>query len=307
VNGNGSLRDTVDVPGPWEHRHIAANGARFHVATMGEGPLLVLLHGFPEFWWAWRHQLPPLAAAGWRVVAMDLRGYGGSDKTPRGYDPATLTADVTGVVRSLGERQAVLVGHDWGAYVAWATAVLRPAHVAGLATLSMPHPLELARNLLRGRRQAFHLLGVQAPAVPERRLVADDAAYVETILRRWVGPGSAFPDEEAADRYRAAMRIWPAPHCALEYHRWAVRSLARADGRRFARRMQEPITVPVMQIHGAADRTALPRAAARSRRHVTGPHRWVLLEGIGHFPHEEAPSRVTAELLDWLAHSPAPT
>jgi pimeloyl-ACP methyl ester carboxylesterase len=238
---------------------------------------------------------------------MDLRGYGGSDKTPRGYDPATLTADVTGVVRSLGERQAVLVGHDWGAYVAWATAVLRPAHVAGLATLSMPHPLELARNLLRGRRQAVHLLGVQAPAVPERRLVADDAAYVETILRRWVGPGSAFPDEEAADRYRAAMRIWPAPHCALEYHRWAVRSLARADGRRFARRMQEPITVPVMQIHGAADRTALPRAAARSRRHVTGPHRWVLLEGIGHFPHEEAPSRVTAELLDWLAHSPAPT
>jgi len=306
VNGNGSLRDTVDVPGPWEHRHIAANGARFHVATMGEGPLLVLLHGFPEFWWAWRHQLPPLAAAGWRVVAMDLRGYGGSDKTPRGYDPATLTADVTGVVRSLGERQAVLVGHDWGAYVAWATAVLRPAHVAGLATLSMPHPLELARHLLRGRRQAVHLLGVQAPAVPERRLVADDAAYVETILRRWVGPGSAFPDEEAADRYRAAMRIWPAPHCALEYHRWAVRSLPRADGRRFAHRMQEPITVPVMQIHGAADRTALPRAAARSRRHVTGPHRWVQLDGIGHFPHEEAPSRVTAELLDWLTHSAAP-
>ena len=305
MNGNGSLRDTVDVPGPWEHRHIAANGARFHVATMGEGPLLVLLHGFPEFWWAWRHQLPPLAAAGWRVVAMDLRGYGGSDKTPRGYDPATLTADVTGVVRSLGERQAVLVGHDWGAYVAWATAVLRPAHVAGLATLSMPHPLELARSLLRGRRQALHLLGVQAPSVPERRLVADDAAYVKTILRRWAGPSSTFPDEEAADRYRAAMRIWPAPHCALEYHRWAVRSLARADGRRFALRMQEPITVPVLQIHGSADRTTLPRAAARSRRHVTGPHRWVHLEAIGHFPHEEAPSRVTAELLDWLAHSPA--
>ena len=83
MNGNGSLRDTVDVPGPWEHRYIAANGARFHVASMGDGPLLVLLHGFPEFWWAWRHQLPELAAAGWRTVAMDLRGYGGSDKTPR--------------------------------------------------------------------------------------------------------------------------------------------------------------------------------------------------------------------------------
>ncbi len=305
MNGNGSLRDTVDVPGPWEHRRIAANGARFHVATMGDGPLIVLLHGFPEFWWAWRHQIPPLAAAGWRVVAMDLRGYGGSDKTPRGYDPATLTADVTGVVRSLGERQALLVGHDWGAYVAWATAVLRPAHVAGLVTMSMPHPLELAHYLLRGVRQAGHLLGVQAPAVPERRLVADDAAYVETLLRRWVGPDSTFPGDEAAGRYRAAMRLWPAPHCALEYHRWAVRSLVRADGRRFAMRMQEPITVPVMQIHGGADRTVLPRAAAHSGRHVTGPHRWVQLEGIGHFPHEEAPSRVTSELLDWLPHPSA--
>jgi pimeloyl-ACP methyl ester carboxylesterase len=177
---------------------------------------------------------------------------------------------------------------------------MRPAHVAALATLSMPHPLELRRHLLRGRRQAGHLLGVQAPAVPERRLVADDAAYVETLLRRWVGNGSTFPDAEAAARYRAAMRLWPAPHCALEYHRWAVRSLARADGRRFALRMQEPITVPVLQIHGGADRTLVPRAAVRSGRHVAGPHRWVQLEGVGHFPHEEAPDRVTAELLDWL-------
>ncbi|MGH8776090.1 MAG: alpha/beta fold hydrolase [Jiangellaceae bacterium] len=306
MTGNGSLRDTVEVPGPWQHRYVAANGARFHVATIGDGPLVVLLHGFPEFWWAWRHQLPAIAEAGWRAVAMDLRGYGGSDKTPRGYDPATLTADVTGVVRSLGEQQAVLVGHGWGAYVAWTTAVYRPAHVTALATLSMPHPLELRRYMLRGLRQARHLLGVQAPAVPERRLVADDAAYVETLLRRWVGPGSSFPDEESAARYRAAMRIWPAPHCALEYHRWAVRSLARADGRRFALRMQEPITVPVLQVHGGADRTVLPRVAARSGRHVAGPHRWVQLEGVGHFPHEETPSRVTAELVDWLARlSPA--
>ncbi len=306
MNGNGSLRDTVDVPGQWEHRYIAANGARFHVAAMGEGPLLVLLHGFPEFWWAWRHQLPALAAAGWRAVAMDLRGYGGSDKTPRGYDPATLTADVTGVVRSLGEQQAVLVGHGWGGYVAWATAVLRPTHVAALAVLSMPHPLELRHYLLRGRRQAGHLLGVQTPAIPERRLVANDAAHVETLLRRWVGPDSAFPDGDAAARYRAAMRLWPAPHCALEYHRWAVRSMARADGRRFAVRMEEPITVPVLQIHGGADRTVVPQAAAQSHRHVVGPHRWVQFDGVGHFPHEEAPDRLTDEVLDWLRSVPPP-
>ena len=287
----------------WEHRYIAANGARFHVASMGDGPLIVLLHGFPEFWWAWRYQLPELAAAGWRTVAMDLRGYGGSDKTPRGYDPATLTADVSGVVRSLGEQQAVLIGHGWGGYVAWATATLRPAHVAALAVLSMPHPWSPSPPTQR-RRQAGHLLGVQTPALPERRLVANDAAYVETLLRRWVGPESDFPDGEAAARYRAAMRLWPAPHCALEYHRWAVRSMARADGRRFAIRMAEPIAVPVMQVHGGADRTVVARAAAHSHRHVTGPHRFVRFDGVGHFPHEEVPDRVTDEVLDWLGTVP---
>src|SRR5680860_1195508 len=99
-----------DVHGPWTLRHVAANGARFRLAEMGAGPLVRFLHGFPEFWWAWRHQLPAVAAAGYHAVAMDLRGYGGSDKTPNGYDPLTLSADVAGVVRTLGRREAVLVG-----------------------------------------------------------------------------------------------------------------------------------------------------------------------------------------------------
>ena len=99
--------DPIEIPGPWQHRHVAANGARFHVAEAGpaDGPLVLLLHGFPEFWWAWRDQLPALAAAGYRAVAMDLRGYGGSDKTPDGYDPVTLAQDVSGVVKALGGPQ----------------------------------------------------------------------------------------------------------------------------------------------------------------------------------------------------------
>ena len=118
--------DPVEIPGPWQHRHVAANGARFHVAEAGppHGPLVLLLHGFPEFWWTWRDQLPALAAAGYRAVAMDLRGYGGSDKTPNGYDPVTLAQDVAGVVKTVGGRPAVLVGHGWGGYVGWATAAL---------------------------------------------------------------------------------------------------------------------------------------------------------------------------------------
>jgi len=134
--------EAVELPGPWRHRHVAANGARFHVAEAGahDAPLVVLLHGFPEFWWSWRDQVPALAEHGFRAVAMDLRGYGGSDKTPRGYDPITLGQDVAAVVKALGARDAVLVGHGWGGYVAWATAVMHAREVSALCAVSAPHP-----------------------------------------------------------------------------------------------------------------------------------------------------------------------
>ncbi|NED95802.1 alpha/beta hydrolase [Phytoactinopolyspora alkaliphila] len=293
--------DRVEVAGPWSHRRVSANGAQFHVAELGDGPLVLLLHGFPEFWWAWRHQLPRLAEAGWRAVAMDLRGYGGSDKPPRGYDPATFAADITGVIQSIGERSAVLVGHGWGAFGAWTAATFRPAHVRGVAALSMPHPVTLRRHLMRGHViHAGGLLGAQTPWVPERRMMANEAAVVEDLLRSWASPGSGFPDEEASARYRAAMRIWPAPHCALEYQRWAVRSLFRSDGRRFAKRMEASIDVPVLQIHGGQDRNFSSALAKSSKRRVSGPHQWVQLEGVGHFPHEEAPELTSDILVEWL-------
>ncbi|MCU1690426.1 MAG: alpha/beta hydrolase, partial [Jatrophihabitantaceae bacterium] len=99
----------VLIDGPWTHRTVRANGLALHVVEAGSGPLILLLHGFPEFWWTWRHQLTALAAAGYRAVAVDLRGYGASDKPPRGYDTATLTADITQLVTALGEREAILV------------------------------------------------------------------------------------------------------------------------------------------------------------------------------------------------------
>ncbi|MFD0512457.1 alpha/beta fold hydrolase [Streptomyces aureus] len=138
----------IGVPGGGEltHRDVAANGARFHIAEMGDGPLVLLLHGFPQFWWTWRHQMVALADAGFRAVAMDLRGVGGSDRTPRGYDPANLALDITGVVRSLGEPDAALVGHDLGGYLAWTAAVMRPKLVRRLVVSSMPHPGAGARR-----------------------------------------------------------------------------------------------------------------------------------------------------------------
>src|SRR5499427_8966225 len=102
---------TVEIDGPWMHRYVNANGNRFHLAEAGAGPLVLLLHGFPEFWWAWRHQLTGLADAGYRAVAVDLRGYGASDKPPRGYDTPTLAADIAALVTALSERDAMVVGN----------------------------------------------------------------------------------------------------------------------------------------------------------------------------------------------------
>ena len=292
----------VDIEGPWTHRRIAANGARFHVAEAGAGPLVVFLHGFPEFWWAWRQQLPAVAAAGFRAVAMDLRGYGGSDKPPRGYDPMTLAADVAGVIRCLGERDAVIVGHGWGGFVGWATAVLRPGQVRGVAAVAAPHPLLLLRSLVRDRRHlgtVGQLLGAQVPLLPERRILADDCAFVEHYLHRGAAPGSPFPDMESAQRYRAAMRLWPAPHCALEYARWLVRSRGRSDGQLFVAHMRRPVDVPVLQVHGDLDQT-VPAVAEATEAYAESGYDLELLPGVGHYPHEEAPDALSKVLLGWL-------
>lgn len=190
--GNGpGTGGPVRIEGPWTHRDVAANGARFHIAEMGDGPLVLLLHGFPQFWWTWRHQLPVLAEAGFRAVAMDLRGVGGSDRTPRGYDPANLALDITGVIRSLGEPDAALVGHDLGGYLAWTAAVMRPKLVRRLVVSSMPHPRRWRSAMLSDfgqSRAGSHVWGFQRPWLPERQLVADDAALVGRLIEDWSGP-----------------------------------------------------------------------------------------------------------------------
>lgn len=287
------------LEGPWTLRHIAANGSRFRVAEVGAGPLVLFLHGFPEFWWAWRHQLPAVADAGFHAVAMDLRGYGGSDKTPRGYDPVTLAADVVGVIRTLGARDAVVVGQGWGGYVGWAVAAGHPSSLRGLAAISAPHPLEMLRpsQLLR-RTPLVHVAAMQVPWVPERRIMASD--YVTRHLAAWSARGSGFPSAAEAAQYRAALGQWPSPHCALEYHRWLVRSRLRADGRAFTAMMASRIGVPVLQLRGSADVVVSPRAVSGSARRLKAPYLAVEIDSAGHFPHEEQPGAVTTTVLDWL-------
>jgi pimeloyl-ACP methyl ester carboxylesterase len=298
---SGARSSVVLQEGPWTHREIAANGARFHIAELGDGPLVLLVHGFPQFWWAWRHQLTALADAGFRAVAMDLRGVGGSDRTPRGYDPANLALDVTGVIRSLGEPDAALVGHDLGGYLAWTAAVMRPKLVRRLAVASMPHPRNWRAALLRDPRQtaaASYVWGFQRPGLPERRLVADAAAAVGRLLDDWSGPRR--PDPEAVDVYRRAMAIPSTAHCSIEPYRWLVRSIARPDGIQFYRRMKRPVLVPTLHLHGSLDPVLRTRSAAGSGSYVEAPYRWRLFDGLGHFPHEEDPAAFNTELIDWL-------
>lgn len=299
---------SVRIPGPWTHHEVSANGIRLHVVESGSGPLVLLLHGFPEFWWSWRHQLPALAAAGLRAVAVDLRGYGDSDKPPRGYDLWTLCGDVAGLVRALGERQADLVGQDWGGILAWCVAALHPRVVRSLTALAAPHPLALLRALLRDPAQrcaSRYLAEFQVPWLPERRLTQDGAAQVEHIMHGWAGPEwRASTDFTAvAGRNREAMLIPGAAHCALEYHRWVGRSQLRLDGHRFCRAVDRAARVPVLHLHGAADPCLLERTARHSGTWAGNGYHYEILPRIGHFVQQEAPQRTTALLLDFLRSS----
>jgi pimeloyl-ACP methyl ester carboxylesterase len=295
----------IQVPGPWRHSGVSANGIRLHTVESGQGPLVVLLHGFPEFWWSWRHQLVGLADAGFRVVAIDLRGYGESDKPPRGYDLWTLAGDAAGLIRALGERRATVVGHGWGGLIGWTLAALHPRLVSSLVVLGAPHPMALRRAMWadpRGQGRACrHAFGFQVPLLPERSLRADGALRVERIMRDRSGPAwAAAPDfPEVLRRNRSAMLVPGVAHSALEYYRWALRSQVRADGRRFASELSRAIETPVLQVHGALDPCVLEPTARRSHRWAS-KREYRVLEGCGHFPHEESPQTCTELIAEFL-------
>jgi pimeloyl-ACP methyl ester carboxylesterase len=293
----------VLLDGDWSHRFVSANGSQFHIAEAGSGPLVLLLHGFPEFWGAWRHQLVALANAGFRAVAMDLRGYGASDKPPRGYDGYTMAADVAGLIRALGERQATVVGTGLGGMLAWAVATMHQPLVRRLAVIASAHPLRLRAAVLARsgqRASAVAVLRFQLPRY-EHVLTRDDAAMVGEYLRSWASPGwAATPDFlEYSSECRRAFQIQQAAFCSLEAFRWGIRSLVRISGHRFRRQLRTPVNVPTLQLHGSIDPVLLPTTAQGSGQYVQSTYEWRLLDGVGHFPHREAPDVVSGELIRW--------
>lgn len=301
---------TALVEGSWRHEFVAANAARFHVALAepadgvgaaargSRAPLVVLLHTYPQFWWAWRHQVEALAAAGYRVAAMDLRGTGASDKPPLGYDVPTRTRDVAGVIRSLGADSAVVVGHGEGGTIAWAMAAMQPAVTRAVAALAAPHPayLHVSHRAPYTRAMRRHVAFAQVPFLPERAL--GDGRFVDDVLRG----GAVRPfDEDALELYRTAARIPFAAHCSTEALRWSVRSIPRMDGRRFTTAVRRRVDQPGLLLLGAEDPYVRTDAAAIDATALVRRLRVQVLDGVGHYLPEEDPEAVSGALLDWLA------
>ncbi|KAA1251134.1 alpha/beta hydrolase [Mycobacterium simiae] len=306
------------IVGPWRHLDVHANGIRFHVveasptsrptdpadtAPTTARPLVILLHGFGSFWWSWRHQLRGLTSA--RIVAVDLRGYGGSDKPPRGYDGWTLAGDTAGLIRALGHSSATLVGHADGGLACWTTALLHSRLVRAIALISSPHPVALRRSTVtrrdQGRALLPTLLRYQMPLWPEHVLTRHNADELERLMRSRSAAKWAVSEDfsQSIGYLRQAIQIPAAAHCALEYQRWAVRSQLRAEGLRFMKSMRQQLAVPLLHLRGDADPYVLADPVERTQRYA--PHgRYVSIAGAGHFSHEETPVEVNKHLTRFL-------
>ena len=236
---------------PWTHHEAVVNGVRLHFVEQGEGPLVVLLHGFPEFWYSWRHQIPALAEAGFRVIAPDQRGYNTSEKPPGvlSYRIEHLVDDVAALIEHAGESRAVVVGHDWGGAVAWAIAMLRPEVVEKLVVLNAPHPGALQREFRRLRQLArsWYVFFFQLPWLPEAAIRFGGYRVLDRGMRRETTRPGAFSDEDIA-AYKNALAQPGALTAAINYYRAAVRRNPFDSAR-----MLRPIDVPALLIWGERD------------------------------------------------------
>ncbi|MFI9235235.1 alpha/beta fold hydrolase [Streptomyces sp. NPDC053079] len=322
-----------------EHSFVEVNGVRLHIAEQGRGPLVLLLHGFPECWYSWRHQFAPLAAAGYRVVAPDQRGYARSGQPADidAYSMLHLTGDVIGLIHALGEDSAVVVGHDWGAPVAWSTAMLRPDVVRGVVGLSVPPlprgpvaPLVALGSLLG---DGFYQIYFQEPGVADAQLAQDPAATFRSLLagasgdspqtdppRPWVIPEGATlldtmqePGELPAwlteDDIQTFVREY-AEHGDRAFTgglNW-YRNLDR-NWELLAAFHDRGIDVPALYMAGDRDlvRSFPGMDDLLGSLHRTTPklHDNVTLPGCGHWTQQERPDEVNAALLDFLAQLPA--
>lgn len=271
-----------------EHRYANSDGVKIHYAAFGQGPLVVMIHGFPDFWYSWRHQMQALGEAGYRVAAVDQRGYNLSDK-PAGvdnYSMRLLVNDIAAVIASEKAERAVVVGHDWGGSVAWNVAMRRPELVQLLIICNLPHPAGIAREIATNpqqRKNSEYAFNFQKPD-------AHKALSAER-LAQWV------TDPNARTRYIEAFERSDF-EAMLNYYK---ANYPRPD----APPPSEPPTfpkvkAPVLIMHGLEDQALLPGALNNTWEWVEKDLTIVTIPGAGHFVQQDAAQFVTETMLDWL-------
>lgn len=279
-------------------RFLDLPGVRLHIVEAGpeDGRPVLLLHGFPEFWWGWRRQMPAFAAAGRRVVVPDLRGYNlsGKPKGVRAYGLDPLTDDLRGLLDNLGPEPVDVVAHDWGGAVAWWGALRFPEQMARLALLNIPHPGVMRQFLWHDReqrRRSRYIFYFQLPFLPERKIREGDYRALRSIFKRTSLPGTFSPDDLAT--YAAAARQPGALTAMLNWYRAALWS---PPGRAPHRRVEPPVRL----LWGEND-VALGAAMASASLPRCREAELTFLPGAGHWVQHEATAKVNALLLDFLA------
>jgi pimeloyl-ACP methyl ester carboxylesterase len=283
-------------------RRIDVGEITLSVLEEGTGDdLVVLLHGFPELAHSWRHQLPALAAAGYRAVAPDLRGYGDSDAPTEvaDYAFAKLVGDIAGLIRALGAERAHVVGHDWGGSIAWALAARAPHLVRSLTILNSPHPVASAetRQLPEQQQKSWYMLLFQFQGVAEEWLANDDFANLRSFVFGTAAPGTFPPEDQAV--FCAALARAGRLTAALNYYR------ANIPPENWLKPPPDlpPITVPTTIVWGEADAYMSAVLLERSIQKVTGPLVVERLPGVSHWVQQEVPDRVSELLVAALGRA----
>jgi pimeloyl-ACP methyl ester carboxylesterase len=284
----------------WRDGTIRTNGVDLHVVEAGplDGPVVVLLHGFPEFWYAWKHYLNSLAAAGHRIIVPDQRGYNLSAHPPgvAPYNIEKLAADVVGLIDAAGRQRAVLVGHDWGGYVAWWTAARYPSRIERLVTINCPHPRTLFLRVLMDPRQmvkSWYMLVLQIPWLPEWIL-----SYRAFAVMRWFLRWSGDDGPMSADDQASYVEAWSRPQALTTMINWyraafRTRPITLGDAR---------ITAPVLLIWGEGDRF-LGRSLAEASMGYCDAGHLTYVSGATHWVHHEKPKVLDQLILRFLGEA----
>ncbi|MBR6459615.1 MAG: alpha/beta hydrolase [Actinomycetaceae bacterium] len=263
-----------------------------------ERPLVLLIHGFPEYWWAWRDHIEPIAQAGFEVAAIDMRGVGGSDKTPDVVDVPTLAQDIPAIARALGASSVVPIGVGRGGGLAWTSAALSPDVVRGFLTFSSPHPKVFSFGSTRRNSSMWRDI-LATYMRPLARKGLGETKHIERILEQWSAPGNDGAKSQA-ELYAEALRLPLAADSSIEQLRWSYMTVRHVTGWHYMRISRTPLRMPIWTVRGELDPLLEAEAWGKDRRYARGDYRHVEIAGAGHFVPEEQPEESTRVILEFL-------